>query len=1201
MSLVGLLDAALADPALTAARDLARRGVPEPVDVTAPPASRPLLAAALAAAQDAGGAGRPLLVVTATSREADDLVTALGGLLAPESVTAFPSWETLPHERLSPRSDTVGRRLAVLRRLAHPEEAGELRVVVAPVRSVLQPQLRGLGDLEPVALAAGSSADLEEVSRRLTEIAYTRVDLVEKRGEFAVRGGILDVFPPTEEHPLRVEFWGDDVEEIRSFAVADQRTLEKVDRLWAPACRELLLTPEVRARAAALAEQHPGLAELLDKLAEGIPVEGMESFSPVLVTGQLELLVDCMPAGTVVLLCDPERIRTRAHDLVRTSEEFLDASWAAAAVGGKAPIDLGASSFRTLSDVRATAVGLGFAWWSVAPFGAVAGPAADDRPWEDPLPTLDVADDARALSLAAQAAPLYHGETDRLLADLRRWAGDGWRTVLVFPGHGPANRAVEVIRDAGLGVSLLDDLAAAPQPGAPVVTCGPLEVGFVDEVARLAVLTGSDISGGRGASTRDMRKMPSRRRNTIDPLELRAGDFVVHEQHGIGRYVELVQRVVNGAEREYLVLEYAASKRGQPGDRLFVPTDSLDQLSRYVGGESPQLHKLGGSDWAKSKARARKAVREIAAQLIQLYAARQNAQGHAFGPDTPWQRELEDAFPYHETPDQLSAIEEVKADMEKPVPMDRLICGDVGYGKTEIAVRAAFKAVQDGKQVAILVPTTLLAQQHFNTFTERMNQFPLAIRQLSRFATPKEAEQTVAMAGDGTADIVIGTHRLLQQSTRFKQLGMVIVDEEQRFGVEHKEYLKQLRTSVDVLTMSATPIPRTLEMAITGIREMSTIATPPEERHPVLTFVGAYDDKQVAAAIHRELLRDGQVFYLHNRVESIERAARRLRELVPEARIAVAHGQLGEDALEKIMVGFWEKEFDVLVCTTIVESGIDIPNANTLIVERADLLGLAQLHQIRGRVGRGRERAYAYFLYPGEKPLTEHAHERLATIAQHTELGAGMYVAMKDLEIRGAGNLLGGEQSGHIEGVGFDLYVRMVGEAVSQFKGEAPAEETDVKIDLPVDAHIPHSYIEVERLRLEMYRKLASARTEQALTETVTEMNDRYGAPPEPVANLIAVARFRLLARSHGLSDVSLQGRHIRFSPMPLPDSKQLRLKRLYPDAVYKHATDQISLPRPETRRLGGDPLRDTPLLTWCADLITTILTPTTPTPTPAR
>ncbi len=1205
MKLAGLLDAALLDPSLAAARDQARRTAPAPggtaaaaeidqLDLTAPPALRPFVAAAVAA--DQPGAGRPVLAITATTREADDLAAALGCLMPPEQVAVFPAWETLPHERLSPRADTVGRRLAVLRRLAHPDATdparGPLRVVVAPVRSVLQPQLRGLGDLAPIELRKGSVAELGHVVTHLAEIAYTRVDLVEKRGEFAVRGGILDVFPPTEEHPVRVEFWGDDVEEIRTFAVADQRTIEAVDRLWAPPCRELLLTPEVRQRAAALAQEHPALAEMLDKLAEGIPVEGMESLAPALVPGELELLVDAMPAGTVVLLCDPERIRTRSHDLVRTSEEFLEASWAAAAVGGKAPIDLGASAFRTLAGVRSTAAGLGMPWWSVSPFAA-APTAQAARPWLDELlePEIDAEvrpDEGRFLSLAAQPVPLYHGETARVIDDLKRWSGDGWRVALVFGGPGPAQRSVEVLRDAGLGVSLVDRLDAAPAPGLPVVTTGALEFGFVDEASRLAVVTGTDISGGRGASTRDMRKMPSRRRNTIDPLELKPGDYVVHEQHGIGRYLELVHRVVNGASREYLVIEYAPSKRGQPGDRLFVPTDQLDQLSRYVGGESPTVHKLGGSDWAKSKARARKAVREIAAQLIQLYAARQNSKGHAFGADTPWQRELEDAFPYTETPDQLSAIEEVKADMERPVPMDRLICGDVGYGKTEIAVRAACKAVQDGKQVAVLVPTTLLAQQHYNTFTERMNQFPVEIRQLSRFQTGKEAEQALAMAAEGTADIVIGTHRLLQNSTRFKSLGMVIVDEEQRFGVEHKEFLKQLRTAVDVLTMSATPIPRTLEMAITGIREMSTIATPPEERHPVLTFVGPQDEKQVAAAIHRELLRDGQVFYLHNRVESIEKAARRLRELVPEARIAVAHGQMGEDTLEKIMVGFWEKEYDVLVCTTIVESGIDIPNANTLIVERADLLGLAQLHQIRGRVGRGRERAYAYFLYPPERPLTEHAHERLATIAQHAELGAGMYVAMKDLEIRGAGNLLGGEQSGHIEGVGFDLYVRMVGEAVAQFKGEKPdEEEVDVKVDLPVDANIPQEYIGVERLRLEMYRKLAAARTPQALDEAVVEMRDRYGEPPEVVANLVAVARFRLLARAHGVADVSLQGRHIRFGPLALPDSKQMRLKRLYPDAVYKQATEQVSVPRPLLKR---EPMRDTALLDWCAELLTSLL-----------
>ncbi|WP_229072072.1 transcription-repair coupling factor [Actinoplanes sp. DH11] len=1195
MQLAGLIPAALRDRGLARARDLARQSFvdSDSLDLTAPVSLRPFVVATVAGATATGGAQRPVLAVTATSREADDLADALGCLIDADRVAVYPSWETLPHERLSPRSDTVGKRLAVLRRLAHPGEH-PLQVVVAPVRSLLQPQLKGLGDLEPVELVSGGGAELEQVARRLSDMAYARVDLVTKRGEFAVRGGILDVFPPTDEHPSRVEFWGDDVEEIRTFSVADQRTIDKVDRLWAPPCRELLLTPDVRAKAAELAGQHPELAEILDKLAEGIPVEGMESLAPALLTGtdSMELLIDCMPAGTHVLLCDPERIRTRAHDLTRTSDEFLEASWAAAAVGGQAPIDVGAVAFRGLGDVRAHAAVLKQPWWTLSPFGLADADTTGSEalPWED-ASAVEVSPDAGdAIALAAQPVPLYHGDTARLAGDLADWAKSGWAIALVFEGKGTAQRATELLRDAGLGVTPVDAITEPIEDGQLLVTCGGLNHGFVDEASRLAVITGNDISGGRGASTKDMRKMPARRRNTIDPLELKTGDFVVHEQHGIGRYIELVQRTVNGADREYLVIEYAPSKRGQPGDRLFVPTDQLDQLSRYVGGEQPTLHKMGGSDWQKSKARARKAVKEIAAQLIQLYAARQASQGYAFGPDTPWQRELEDAFPYTETPDQLAAIHEVKDDMQKPVPMDRLICGDVGYGKTEIAVRAAFKAVQDGKQVAVLVPTTLLAQQHFNTFTERMSQFPVQIKQLSRFQTPKETALTLEGAAGGTVDIVIGTHRLLAKSTRFKNLGLIIVDEEQRFGVEHKEQLKALRASVDVLTMSATPIPRTLEMAITGIREMSTIATPPEERHPVLTYVGAYDEKQVAAAIHRELLRDGQVFYLHNRVESIDRAARKLRELVPEARVAVAHGQMSEEQLEKVMVGFWEKEFDVLVCTTIVESGIDIPNANTLILERADLLGLAQLHQIRGRVGRGRERAYAYFLYPREKPLTEHAHERLATIAQHTELGAGMYVAMKDLEIRGAGNLLGGEQSGHIEGVGFDLYVRMVGEAVQAFKGERPEEEPEVKIDLPIDAHLPTEYIAVERLRLEMYRKLAEARDENRLAEVVAEMTDRYGEPPAPVTNLIAVARFRQLARAYGLTDVSMQGKHIRFAPLPLPDSKQMRLKRYHPDSVYKPATDQVSVPRPSTRRVGGEPLRDQALLDWCAQLLKDVL-----------
>src|SRR5690348_13735811 len=613
-----------------------------------------------------------------------------------------------------------------------------------------------------------------------------------------------------------------------------------------------------------------------------------------------------------------------------------------------------------------------------------------------------------------------------MLTDVRGWLADGWRVVLVTEGHGPAQRLAEMMRGENIGARL-QDVTEPPEAGVPYVTTARIQNGFVWPAAQVALLTESDLAGHPAGlpTTRDMRRMPSRRRGGVDPLQLQPGDYVVHEQHGVGRFVEMTSRTAAGATRDYLVLEYASGRRGHPPDRLYVPTDQLDEVTKYSGGEAPALHRLGGADWAKTKGRARKAVREIAAELIRLYSARMASPGHAFGPDTPWQRELEDAFPYVETPDQLSAIDEVKRDMEKPVPMDRLICGDVSYGKTEIAVRAAFKAVQDGKQVAVLVPTTILAQQHFNTFSERYAPFPVVVKPLSRFQTASEAAETQRGLADGTVDVVIGTHRLLSPETRFKRLGLVIIDEEQRFGVEHKEYLKRLRTEVDVLAMSATPIPRTLEMGVAGIREMSTILTPPEERHPVLTFVGPYEEKQIAAAIRRELLRDGQVFFVHNRVASINKVAARLGELVPEAKIAVAHGQMNEHTLEKIMVDFWDKNFDVLVSTTIVESGLDIPNANTLLVDRADAYGLSQLHQLRGRVGRGRERGYAYFLYPPEKPLSETAHERLATVAQHTEMGAGMYVALKDLEIRGAGNLLGGEQSGHIAGVGFDLYVQI--------------------------------------------------------------------------------------------------------------------------------------------------------------------------------
>ncbi len=1196
--LAGILDLIAADPVVSTCVDDARAGVLHTCDITAPAALRPFLAAELTRATD-----RTYLLVTATYREAEQQAASLAALLGPDAVAYYPAWETLPHERLSPRSDTVGRRLEVLRRLAGKDPDPAPRIVVAPIRSVLQPQVAGLADIAPVRLRVGEDHPLDDVARALVDAAYLPVDMVQRRGEFAVRGGILDVFPPTLEHPVRIDFFGDTIDDIRHFMVADQRSTEEtLAEVVCSPCRELLMTPQVRQRAADLVDDHPELAEMLEKVARGLGADGMESLAPALVD-RMELFVDVLPEDALVLVADPELVRTRAADLVATSEEFLAAGWAAAASGGNAPIDLKAAAYRSLADVRAHALDRGLSWWTVSPFtpaAAAAAAAADDGEG------VDVAEEALSLladqsvtarTIAARDAHSWSGDTERAVAEIAAALGDEWRVVMSAEGQGTTRRLAELLAEHDLAARVVPDIPEPPQPHVVDVVTSGIRHGFLLDSVRLAVWTTGDLSG-QVAADRAERKMPARRRKAINPLELKPGDPVVHEHHGVGRYVEMVQRTVGGATRDYMVIEYAPSKRGQPGDRVFVPMEQLDQVTRYVGGEVPVLDRMGGSDWAKRKSRARRAVKQIAGELVRLYAARQATKGFAFSPDTPMQRELEDAFDYTETPDQLSAIDDVKRDMEQTVPMDRLICGDVGYGKTEIAVRAAFKAVMDNKQVAILVPTTLLVQQHYQTFADRYAGFPVRVAALSRFQTDKEARGILDDLAAGRIDVIVGTHRLLSSEVVFSDLGLVIVDEEQRFGVEHKEQLKKLRMNVDVLAMSATPIPRTLEMAITGIREMSTIATPPEERHPVLTFVGSYDEGQVVAAIRRELLREGQVFFVHNRVQTIDKVASRIAELVPEARVVTAHGQMGERALERVMVDFWERRADVLVSTTIVEAGLDISSANTLIVERSDQMGLSQLHQLRGRVGRGRERGYCYFLYPPDKPLSQPAHDRLATLAANTDIGAGMAIATKDLEMRGAGNLLGGEQSGHIADVGFDLYVRLVGEAVAEYRGDAEERtEAETRIELPVDAHLPEDYIGSERLRLEMYKTIAEVRTEADIDEVRAELTDRYGPVPDPVETLLEVARFRLLARAAGLREVVVQGGNVRFSPVKLPESRQVKLARLHPRSIYKPQVGQVLVPRPMTSPLGGRPLENRDLLGWAGDVVREILTPPGPPP----
>ncbi len=1125
---------------------------------------------------------KPIVIVTHSSRRAEDIGNELSAILGKEAIIQFPAWETLPHEKLSPKSDTVAQRIHALYQLQNATE--KAKILIAPIRALIQPLVGTITETPLQQLEIGVEISLSKLVSQLTFMAYTRTDLVERRGDFAVRGGIVDIFPPLEEHPVRIDFFGDEIEEMRYFAVSDQRTFTPyLGKLEILPCRELLITNDVKARALALAGTYPELSDICTRISEGAYVEGMESLASAL-SPSMKPLLSYLSKGSELILLDEERNRSRTLDLVNTSNEFLEAAWSNAANGGATPIDLrnllGGGTYSSFDELREYAQNVGsFGWRSINNFGG---------------------DDSTFIGDFLPHEP-YKGNNEKVVADIANWFRNGYLVLLSAHSHGLADRFFDILVDSDVPVRKSESIKNAPTRDGVIVTTSSLEFGFINDVIKVVLITDKDISGHRN-TTGDGAKMPSRRKKTIDPLELKASDYVVHEQHGVGRYIELVKRDFGGAIREYLVIEYASSKRGQPGDRIYVPTDGLEQVTRYVGGEAPAVHRIGGSDWIKAKSRARKAVKEIAGELIRLYAARTSAPGFAFSADTPWQRELEDAFVYVETPDQLSTIDEVKRDMERPYPMDRVVCGDVGYGKTEIAVRAAFKAVQDGKQVAVLVPTTLLVQQHLATFTDRYTGFPIKVAGLSRFNSTKENKEILDGLAHGSIDIVIGTHRLLSQDVVIRDLGLVIVDEEQRFGVEHKESLKKMRTSVDVLSMSATPIPRTLEMAITGIREMSTIATPPEERHPVLTYVGPQDDKQVTAAIHRELLRDGQIFYIHNRVESIDIAAAKLRTLVPEARIAIAHGQMNETALEEVILAFWNREFDILVCTTIIENGIDVANANTLLVERADLFGLSQLHQIRGRVGRSRERAYAYFLYPADKPLTELALDRLTTISTHTDLGSGMQVALKDLEIRGAGNLLGGEQSGHIADVGFDLYMRMVGEAVNEYK-TGYFEETprlkECRVELPVTAHLPHDYIPGERLRLDIYRRLADAQQERDIDAIREEMVDRFGEPTSVVNVLLKVAALRVMAKNLGITEVILQGNYLRIGEVLLPESTQLRMQRLYPGTLIKSAIKVILIARPKAPlnlqsgrssiadSSESEEIRNTELLTWAMQAIT--------------
>ena len=1095
--------------------------------IAVPEAARALSIAALAQLSDR----RPLVVACPTGTDAGQLYDDLVSYMPDGEVLLFPAWETLPFERVSPSVETMGRRLEVLWRLQSADR--QPAIVVAGVRALLQRLGPGAAEVQPIRVCPGDVLDPDALLHALIAFGYRREELVEHRGEVAQRGAIIDIFPSTAEAPIRIDLWGDEVERLTEFGVNDQRSTNDLTEAFVFPARELLPTPEVRQRAAALVAEQPWGREQWERLAEGLVFDGMESWLPWLVgdgptTGDL-LLTDVLPSTAKVALIEPRRMRDRANDLLAEEDDLaraLASTWARDAQ----------LSFPRLHADTDRLLGAQHSTWTLS-----SAPETPDSPMVG----------------ASGWGPVV-GDGEGLANRFVQLLADKYRVVVAADGEGSAQRVAALLRERGLEFTVLqgdathqDRTVDITRPGGYIVVA-PLHRGCTVPAAKLAVVAEADLTGRRRAHRR---ARPRKRQGTGLFEDLKPGYYVVHYQHGVGQYQGMVKRSIGGVERDYLLLAYKG------GDKLYVPSDQIDALRQYVGGETPSLHRLGGADFAKAKSRVRSAVREIAQELVVLYQKRVNATGFTFGDDTPWQHEMEDAFPFVETPDQRTAIDDIKADMQRPYPMDRLLCGDVGFGKTEVAIRAAFKAIQDGKQVAVLAPTTLLATQHGNTFADRFAGYPIRVEVLSRFLTNKEAKRVIDGLASGEVDCVIGTHRLLQEGVRFKDLGLLVVDEEQRFGVQAKEQMKKLKVNVDVLTLSATPIPRTLEMSLVGIRDLSLLQTPPADRQPILTFVGGYDERVAVEAIRRELLREGQVFWVHNRVQSIDMCASRLRELVPEARIAVAHGKMDEGSLEQVVVDFWEGRFDVLVCTTIIESGIDMPTVNTLVVERADLLGLGQMHQLRGRVGRSGSRAYAYLFHPPDARLTEEAYERLRTIGEATELGSGFKIAMRDLEIRGAGNLLGESQSGHIAAVGYDLYCQMVTEAVGEMKGEPLKEPSELKLDVPTDAYLPTDYVTKEELRLEAYRRLAGVTAAGEVDDIRAEWEDRYGPVPEPAVALLAVGSLRAECHRLGLRDVSISSNQARLGPIDLKVSEEMRLRRLSRDALHKPDQKQLVIP----------------------------------------
>ncbi len=1076
-----------------------------------PLAARPAVLAALARILD-----RPLLVIVPRQAHADELADAVGQLLGEIPVEVWQAPETLPYDVFAQDRASAVERSWFLQRMTEPSPG----LFIAPARGLLQllppnESLRGC----PLTLRVGQRMALQTVLDYLVDSGYAPVPLVQQPGSFSRRGGIVDVWPPGNDLAVRIEFFGDEIDSIRRFEPTTQRSVDRLHSIMLLPLSEAPL-PQLQAAATKLrrldtSSLRPEVREEWERLCQQIErgeLVPLPELALPFVFPEASSLLDRFPRSFPVVVVDPGAVRLTIDQLTQQAEELRETS----ELSGELPRGLPRPYHP--DDRIWTALRVHPILW----LGTVEqGDSANGDIPSDLGFTTDI--------------PAIAGRLDTLPAVLAPFLAEDYAVTLVTE---QADRLAHLLRESS-------QYAEAASIAAPTIARGRLPGGWKHREARLLLLTDRELFG--------LRRLPrprGRRRFevTSDLLSrLVPGAYVVHVDHGVARYGGLVHLTINGVHREYLLLEYAEN------DRLYLPVDQLDRITLYesLDGE-PKLTRLGSPEWSRVKRRVREAVRELAFELLQLYAAREAAPGIAFGPDTQWDRELEESFPYEETPDQWRAIQEVKADMERPRPMDRLLCGDVGFGKTEVALRAAFKAVNNGYQVAILVPTTVLALQHYNTFRERLASYPVRIEMLSRLRSKREQRAIIEGLRAGTVDIVIGTHRLLQRDVAFKRLGLVIIDEEHRFGVAHKEHFKRLRTNVDVLTMTATPIPRTLYLALSGVRDLSVIATPPVDRTPVRTFVTPARDSVIREAILREIARGGQVYVVHNRVHSILDFAQRLRGLVPEARFAVAHGQMPEQELERIIVDFIERKYDVLICTAIIESGVDIPSVNTIIIDQAQQLGLTQLYQLRGRVGRSHQRAYAYLLYDDRRPLSAEARARLEAIQEATELGAGLQIALRDLEIRGAGNILGPEQSGHIAAVGLELYTQLLARAVQELREGRPIDEApSVTIDLPIEATIPSEYCGDEAIRMRLYQRFAEIRTDEQLEDLVSEIRDRFGPLPDPVQRLVDLAKLRLWANRLGLASLIERDGELFIRPVVGTRLDQEELRRQVGSGVY--------------------------------------------------